>query len=112
MVFRSRPSDVDQILHVKSSEVDTKNFSSISGWKATELTMSVWPVSSFLYYKYKFQGDETMINLLLTKTSSALAKSLLYILILPSVPAVANRQTLGIESDDIGLQAIEVTGEG
>ena len=46
MVFRSRPSDVDQILQVKSSEVDIKNFSSISGWNATELTMSVWPLSS------------------------------------------------------------------
>ena len=50
MVFRNQTSDVDQILQVKTSEVDTRNFSSISGWKATELTMSVWPVSSYLWF--------------------------------------------------------------
>ena len=46
MVFNKSPDSVDQILQVKSSEVDTRYFSSTSGWKAIEFTLSLCPPNS------------------------------------------------------------------
>lgn len=46
-VLTSSPVEVDQILQVKSSEVEIKYFSSISGWKFMEFILSQWPLNSW-----------------------------------------------------------------
>ena len=62
IVFKSFPSSVDQILQVKSSEVEIKYFSSISGWKAMLLTLSVWPFSSWKGCTKKWKKIPVKLN--------------------------------------------------
>lgn len=60
IVFSKSPDSVDQILQVKSSEVDTRYFSSTSGWKAIEFTLSPWPPNSWeLIWCYKYNVTNT-----------------------------------------------------